>query len=414
MLIRKGFSFKLRPNGAQARKMSRFAGCTRFVYNKGLAWNEEQRKADPNFRISYKSLSALLPGWKAENSWLAETYSQCLQQAMKDLFSAFKRFFDGDAKFPKFHKKFITKDSFRYPQNFKIDEARRQILLPGIGWVRYRRSRFIEGKPKNVTVSREADGWHVSIQTELEHEAPENQGDAVGIDMGVKRFVTLSDGTFVEPCDSLKRNLRKLKFEQRRLSRMTKFGSNWRKQKQRIARLHQHIANIRKDFLEKQSLVICKNHAVIVREDLKIKNMTASAKGTVDEPGSHVKHKSGLNRTILDQGWGMFFQKLEWKAQLFGAKIIKVPPAFTSQTCPACLHCEAKNRPTQALFACVLCGYSDNADHVAAENILTRGLRVTACGEAGITARTRVNPGHRRMGSGQQQEPIEEITGLAR
>lgn len=101
MLIRKGFSFKLRPNGAQARKMSRFAGCTRFVYNKGLAWNEEQRKADPNFRISYKSLSALLPGWKAENSWLAETYSQCLQQAMKDLFSAFKRFFDGDAKFPK-------------------------------------------------------------------------------------------------------------------------------------------------------------------------------------------------------------------------------------------------------------------------------------------------------------------------
>ena len=206
--------------------MSRFAGCTRFVYNKGLAWNEEQRKADPNFRISYKSLSALLPGWKAENSWLAETYSQCLQQAMKDLFSAFKRFFDGDAKFPKFHKKFITKDSFRYPQNFKIDEARRQILLPGIGWVRYRRSRFIEGKPKNVTVSREADGWHVSIQTELEHEAPENQGDAVGIDMGVKRFVTLSDGTFVEPCDSLKRNLRKLKFEQRRLSRMTKFGSN--------------------------------------------------------------------------------------------------------------------------------------------------------------------------------------------
>ena len=92
--------------------------------------------------------------------------------------------------------------------------------------MRYRRSRFIEGKPKNVTVSREADGWHVSIQTELEHEAPENQGDAVGIDMGVKRFVTLSDGTFVEPCDSLKRNLRKLKFEQRRLSRMTKFGSN--------------------------------------------------------------------------------------------------------------------------------------------------------------------------------------------
>ena len=90
MWIRKGFSFKLTPDGAQARKMSRFAGCTRFVYNKGIAWNEEQRNADSNFRISYKALSAQLPIWKENHPWLADTYSQCLQQAMKDLSQGFQ------------------------------------------------------------------------------------------------------------------------------------------------------------------------------------------------------------------------------------------------------------------------------------------------------------------------------------
>ena len=124
MLIRKGFLFKLRPDGAQARKMACFAGCTRYVYNRGLAWNEEQRKADPNFKLSYYSLNNLLPEWKRELPWLAGSYSpQCLQQSTKDLFEAFKRFWKGDAGFPKFHKKFVSTDSFRYPQHFKMDEA---------------------------------------------------------------------------------------------------------------------------------------------------------------------------------------------------------------------------------------------------------------------------------------------------
>ena len=114
--------------------MSRFAGCTRFVYNKGIAWNEEQRNADSNFKISYKALSAQLPIWKENHPWLANTYSQCLQQAMKDLSQGFQRFFAGDAGFPKFHKKFASTDSFRFPQNFKINEGNKQILLPGIGW----------------------------------------------------------------------------------------------------------------------------------------------------------------------------------------------------------------------------------------------------------------------------------------
>ena len=146
----------------------------------------------------------------------------------------FQKFFKGLSAFPKKHKKFVTTDSFRFPQGFKIDEGRRQIYLPSIGWVKYKRSRFIQGKAKNVTVSRQADGWHVSIQTEYEMEPPKHAGDSVGIDMGCVRFCTLSDGTFFEPCGALKKSLKKLARMQRRLARMQKFGKNWRKQKPRL------------------------------------------------------------------------------------------------------------------------------------------------------------------------------------
>ena len=152
-------------------------------------------------------------------------------------------------------------------------------------------------------------------------EPPKHAGDSVGIDMGCVRFCTLSDGTFFEPCGALKKALKKLARMQRRLARMQKFEKNWRKQKAAIARLHQHIANVRRDFIEKVSLNICKNHAEIFREDLKIKNMTASAKGTVEEHGTRVAQKSGLNRSILDQGWRIFFSKLDWKALRLGGHV---------------------------------------------------------------------------------------------
>lgn len=320
-----------------------------------------------------------------------------------DLGKAFTNFFAGRAKFPKPHKKFGPHDSFRYPQGFEINEAAKQIKLPRIGWVKYRRSRFITGKAKNVTVSRKADGWYVSVQTEAEIEIPKHQGSEIGIDMGVARFVTLSDGTFVPPCNALKKDLEKLGKAQRKLSRMTKFGKNWRKQKHKIARIYHRIACVRLDFIEKVTLNLCKNHAVIYREDLKIRNMTASARGTVEEPGHNVKQKSGLNRAILDQAWGLFFAKLEWKATLYGGTVIKVPPQNTSRTCPACGHCSGDNRKTQAKFCCFRCVYSANADHVGAINILARGQRVNACGsESGSSV---------GASPGQQQEPIEAITG---
>ena len=154
MLFRQGFLFKLKPNGRQARLMSRFAGCCRFVYNKGLSWAKEQYENKNGKHPSYKNLSALLPEWKKhpEMLWLSECYSQCLQQSMKDLSRAYRNFFSGRTAFPVFHRKYGANDAFRYPQRFKIDETGKQIYLPGIGFVKYRRSRYIEGKAKNITV----------------------------------------------------------------------------------------------------------------------------------------------------------------------------------------------------------------------------------------------------------------------
>ena len=417
MLFRQGFLFKLKPNGRQARQMARYAGCCRYVYNKGLSWAKEQYEKKTGQRPSYKNLSALLLEWKRDpqTQRLSDCYSQCLQQSMKDLSRAYSNFFSGRAAFPVFHRKHGSSDGFRYPQGFKLDESGKQVYLPGIGFVKYRRSRYIEGKAKNMTVMRKADGWYVSIQTEYEKEVPSHHGDEVGMDMGVVWFCTLSDGTQIAPCNALKKHLKKLAQKQRALSRKQKFSKNWKKERKSIANLHQRIGNIRQDYINKVALDLSKKHAVIYREDLKIKNMTGSAAGTPEAPGCKVAQKSGLNRAILDQGWGKFFQRLDWKCEQRGATVIKVAPQYTSRTCPNCGYESKENRPSQSKFKCVKCGYGGHADIVGAINIKVRGQRMSACGEPDEKDRVRVN---RRMetlhGADQQQEPIEAIIGESR
>ena len=167
---------------------------------------------------------------------------------------------------------------------------------------------------------------------------------------------------------------------QRKLAKKTKFSNNWRKIKQKIARVHTKIANIRKDFLHKLSTTISKNHAMVAVEDLKVSNMSRSVKGTIDKPGSNVKSKSGLNKSIPDQGWSMFVDMLEYKLDWNGGILVKVDPKYTSQQCPECQHTSKENRQTQSHFECVSCGYSNNADKVGAINILERGHSLLASG----------------------------------
>jgi putative transposase len=172
------------------------------------------------------------------------------------------------------------------------------------------------------------------------------------------------------------------------MSRKVKFSSNWKKAKVRVQRIHIGIANARKDFLHKTTTTISKNHALVCIEDLQVRNMSRSSKGTVEQPGKKVSQKSGLNRAILDQGWGEFRRQLGYKLAWNGGMLLAVPPHHTSQTCPACGHVSKDNRQTQASFLCVDCGYENHADVVGAINVLARGHRVLACGESAHSGRS--------------------------
>ena len=396
------FKFELMPDGEQERDMRRFAGARRFVYNKALDIQKANFEAGGNF-ISYVDMANRLPEWKEKFPWLKESPSQALQQSLKDAERAFKNFFEKRAGYPRFKKR-GTGDSFRFPQGFDVDQNNSRIKFPKLGWIRYRNSRDILGTAKNITISQSGGKWFASIQTEREVKQPIPAAtSAVGIDMGIVRFATLSDGSFIEPLSSFKKHEVRLRKAQRKMSRKKKFSKNWHKAKRRVQKIHTRISNARKDFLHKASTEISKNHAMVAVEDLQVGNMSRSSKGTADAPGKNVAAKSGLNKAILDQGWFEFRRQLEYKLNWNGGILVPVPAHYTSQTCPACGHVANENRQTQARFECVDCGHEENADVVGAMNVLARGHRVTSCGEdgSGLARKRKTKP------ASVKQEPTE-------
>jgi putative transposase len=370
---RQGFVFEIRPNNQEASTLRRFAGCCRFVWNELLAMNELRHERGEK-RLGYSAACGYLASIKDEYPWLAEVHSQPLQQTLKDLSRAYANFFDPKlrARFPTFKKK-GQHVGVRFPQGFCI--TNNAIYLPKIGWLGYRASRKIQGEPKSITVYEKAGRWFASILTERDVEVPQHPSQSViGIDLGVKVFAALSNGEKIAGSNAFAKLARTLAHLQRRLARQVKVSKNWRKTKARISRLHVRIANVRTDALNKHSKTISKSHAVVIVEDLRIGNMTKSAKGTLDEPGRNVAQKAGLNRRILDQGWGAFARMLDYKLAWQGGLLVRVDPRNTSRTCPECGHVSDDNRTTQERFLCVKCGRTENADVNAAINILERGL----------------------------------------
>ena len=383
MLIHKGFKFRLKKAKFHDSILLKFAGCNRFVWNMVLAIQKERLENGLSC-LSYDNMCKMLPDMKSEFPFLKEVHSQTLQQTLKNLDRAINEAFDKSSskKFPKFKKRRID-DSFCFPQGFRINCH--VIYLPKIGWIPFFKSREIEGKPKNVTVSRQGKHWFVSVQTEMEIAIPSHPScGSGGVDVGVERFATLSDGTYFEPLNSFKRVEEKLALAQRKLSKKKLYSQNWYKQKVVVDRIHRKIANARRDYLHKVSTSISKNHAMIAIEDLRVCNMTASARGTIENPGRNVRQKAGLNKAILDQGWSAFRRMLEYKQDWRGGIVVAVPPHYTSQTCPECTHRSTNNRKSQAVFKCIRCGFTANADYVAALNILAAGHAVLARGECGF------------------------------
>jgi len=382
MTRRQAFKYRIEPTGEQQRKLRQFAGSCRFVFNKALALQQANREAGEKF-IGYVPMAKHLTAWRkgAETPWLKDAPVHPLQHALKDLDRAYSNFFAKQADFPRFKKKGMG-DSFRYPdpKQIKLDQGNARLFLPKLGWLRYRNSRQVLGTVKNVTVSLSAGRWFASIQTEREVETPLHASPlAVGIDLGIVRFATLWDGTqetVLPPLNSFKRHQQRLAKAQRQMSHKTKFSSNWKRAKTRVQRIQRQIANTRNDYLHKASHSISKSHALLCVEDLQVSNMSRSAKGSAAQPSRNIRQKSGLNRSILDQGWGEFRRQLDYKSAWTGGWLVAVPAQNTSRQCPVCGHVHADNRQTQALFLCTACGHCENADRVAAKNIRERGLNL--------------------------------------
>lgn len=292
------------------------------------------------------------------------------QQALRDLDRAFANFFAGTHRYPTWRRA-GEHEGFRIvgAQALRVRQDNQQwssVLTPKVGWVKFKRSRDLPGwKSHRVTRDR-SSRWHIAFAAVPEPIPAPGNGEIVGVDRGMTVSAMLSTGEALH-CPALRaKEAERLLRLQRKLAR-AKRGSNRRKAvKVKIGRLTAREADRRKDWAEKTTTDLARRFDLIVFEDLRVAQMTRSARGTIEVPGHNVGQKARLNRSILRNGWGLLEQRLGHKA---AGRMIKINAAFTSQTCSACGHCAPENRESQAVFSCVACTHTDNADLNAARNI---------------------------------------------
>lgn len=383
---------RLHVNNVQAAHLAQCIDVRRVAFNFALgrwqvmyeAWKTDNTQPKPSAFDIDKQFNAEKA---ARYPWLYDAKGTLIvpscvgQEAIKhDIKHAFQHFFrrvkNGETPgYPKFKKR-GHRESFTLTStalNNKHLHGNRLTLPKGYGVARLGNP-VPEGKIKSTTISHRAGKWWVSFLLETERAYSPCKTGAVGIDLGIAQFASLSNGIVYDSAKALERHQKSLIKLQRKLAKMQKGSNRFARQKARIAKLHKRISDTRVTHAHKITAELARNHNVIVLEDLKLKNMTKSAKGTADEPGQRVKQKSGLNRSLLNQNLYEFKRQLEYKTQRHGATLITINPAYTSQTCSICDHTSAENRKTQALFACIACGHRENADTNAAKNILNRGI----------------------------------------
>lgn len=357
MLIRKAFKFRIYPNQAQSSTLDAQFDHARFVYNHYLAAREGYY-LDTGATLSYADCNLDLTDLKKRPGyeWLKEADSQVLQESLRNLDAAYRNFFTGHARYPNFKSKH-SKQSIRYPQRFKIDD--RQIYLPKVGWVKAIFHRRIEGTTKNCTVSKTKSGkYFVSIQCEVEVPNTEPKPEAIGIDLGLTTFATLSNGEKVVKPKYLHRAERRLKIRQRRLSRKAKGSNGHTRARIQIAIQHERVANQRKDFHHKLSRRLADEYGCIAFESLNVSGL--------------LKNHS-LAKAIADAGWSQFVNFTAYKALWAGGNIVRVDRFFPSSK--LCADCGERN---QALalnvrqWVCLNCGSVHDRDINAAINILNQ------------------------------------------
>lgn len=371
----------------QAVLAEQIGAVCRAVWNIGLEQRREYRRRGA--WMNYPPQAKELAQAKAEHQWLKDAPGHCLQQTLMDLDKACRthgtfgvRWRSGRGWTP----------SFRFPEGNKmvvekLNRRHGRVKLPKLGWVKFRLSRSLQGVViRSATLTREGRRWFVSFLIDDDVQAPQAHavaGAAVGVDRGVAAAIATSDGNLIDREFLTAGERRRVVTLQRRLSRAARRGRNRDKVRAALVEVRLRERRRRQDFNAQTAHRLAEANAVVVLEDLKTKNMTRSAKGTLDQPGRNVRAKSGLNRAILAKGWHQFELALTSAARYTGTTVVKVPAAYTSQRCPHCGHVDPKSRESQAVFRCTSCAHAEHADVNAATNILAAGLAVIACGDPG-------------------------------
>jgi putative transposase len=377
--------FRLLPSIEQAALLAEHCRHARFVWNLAV---EQQRYWQSGRRApGYNEQCAQLTAARAEYVWLAAGSHVVQQQALRDFAQAMRSFFNGTRRRPTWRKTGIH-EGFRQV-GFKTRHLKRlsgrygQVWVPKVGWVRFRWTRNIPGAVKSYRVTLDRSGrWHIAFAAVPSPIQGPDDGSVVGVDRGVTVSTALSTGEMLHAPGLRPGETMRLRRLQQRLSRARR-GSHRRAQTRlAIARLRARETDRRHDWVEKTTTDLARRFDTIRVEDLDVRAMTHSARGTVECPGTNVAQKRGLNREIHRQGWGRLVARLKNKA---AGRVESVPAAYTSQRCSKCGHVAPENRKSQAIFQCVACGGGPcNADVNAARNIAV-GRAVTARGDLGAS-----------------------------
>jgi putative transposase len=377
------YTYKLYNSKTVERKFNQWIGVCRYVYN--IAKETKETAYQSGVNLSGYDLAKQLTEAKKSFDFLGKVHSQTLQGVIEQLDTSYKNFFRNhkNGTIKKLQAQYLSKcskngrevnwkhyysigkpkwaakkdwNSFGFKNtNNSLRQTEKGFKLPGFGSVKVFNNRPITGTIKTARLVQKADGIYLHVTAEVQDTYNTNESQ-VGIDMGIKYFLVTSDGEFIDNPKFLQKQSKKLRVEQRKLSRKYKKGKeqskNYYKQVKVVARLHKKVVDARKDFLHKTSTYLARNYGTVVHEDLKITEMV----------------KSKYSKHISDVSWGLFFELLSYKTN-----VIKVNPAYTSQTCSCCGHTAKENRVTQSIFKCVSCGHEQNADSNAAENILKAG-----------------------------------------
>ncbi|WP_409470116.1 RNA-guided endonuclease InsQ/TnpB family protein [Streptomyces sp. HC307] len=387
-----GRRYRMYPELEVARRLEAWGHTARALWNMELyqrIYVYEQR----GVTLNLAGQGGFLTEARKEMDWVSDLPAQAAQQVLRHLDAAYANFWNPDhpAGFPAWKTR-GHRLSVSFPgQAVEVRKLNRhwaEVRLPKLGWVRFRLSRSLGGTIRNATVSRDGDGWHVSfgVHTGRKPSVP-NGKPACGVDFGVSAsaFVSTESTPRRMPPTLTKSERARLKFlEQKKARQLTyakkhaggKYSNRLRETIAQVAKLQTRQANRRQDFTHKLTTDLAKSHGMVGIEDLSVKNMTKSAKGSVEHPGNRVRQKAGLNRGILDNAPGERRRQLEYKCRMYGSTLIAVPPFHTSQTCAACGKVDPHSRQgCGRLFRCVHCGHEDDADHNASTEIEARARR---------------------------------------